>query len=495
MRLTHAIRERVGRLLSTPGEELGHWARLLRFQIDVARVCVKRLREDNAMAMSSALSFRTIFALVPVLVLALLMLNSFKAFGDRQQHVGRFLEFTGLTEIRLEWDGREASSRPDGQAVTQQVTPAAPTQRAAEPGASGDRPQPTLAEDEPPASRRRPEQVNLGELIERTIERVEKKLTIGRVGPVGALLLIWTALTLLTTIERSLNRIFGARRGRGIARSLMLYWSVVTLGPIVAAAVTWATRSAAGAVGENLAAAWIVTRAWWLVSVLVGIFLLALLYKLMPTAQVALRSALYGAAIAVPLWLVAKWGLGIYIRFVVAGGSLYGVLGLLPLMLFWLNTSWLIFLFGAELAFAAGNLKTIQDQQRVREESYEPGDLLAAAVAVAQPFEDGAGAVALGEVSSRLNLRDDLAQRLLERLAEWGMVCPVEDGARYILARAPQRISVPAVLHVHPSPGRQPPRRYGDAAMDAALTRARARMQDSLGEWTLADLIAPGDQA
>ena len=62
--------------MTAPAAELGRWARFLRFQTQLYRSCAKRLHENNVMAMSSALSFRTILALVPTLVLAFLVVNT-----------------------------------------------------------------------------------------------------------------------------------------------------------------------------------------------------------------------------------------------------------------------------------------------------------------------------------------------------------------------------------------------------------------------------------
>ena len=96
MKAVDTIRKRIEALRAAPGEELGRWARFLRFQIRLWRFCGRRLREHNAVAMSSALSFRTIFALVPVLVLALVVVKSVGGMGDRDQERYRHLPYVGI---------------------------------------------------------------------------------------------------------------------------------------------------------------------------------------------------------------------------------------------------------------------------------------------------------------------------------------------------------------------------------------------------------------
>jgi len=82
-------------------------------------------------------------------------------------------------------------------------------------------------------------------------------------------------------------------------------------------------------------------------------------YKFLPNTAVPYRTALVGAVAALPLWMVARWGFGLYIGHA-AKANVYGALGLLPVFLFWMNLSWFIFLFGAEFAYTAANLDRLE---------------------------------------------------------------------------------------------------------------------------------------
>ena len=84
--------------------------------------------------------------------------------------------------------------------------------------------------------------------------------------------------TLLTTIERSLNRIFEARRSRSIGRRLLLYWSVVTLGPLLLAGAAYAGGQAAEAVKDVAVISLLLGAVGWAGPVLTGLVLLAALY-------------------------------------------------------------------------------------------------------------------------------------------------------------------------------------------------------------------------
>jgi len=468
MRALQPFKQRIIRLLTTPGEQLGRWARFLRFQIHLWRFCLRRLREHNALAMSSALSFRTIFALVPALVLALLVLNSFEVFGDRRQGLRQFMDWSGLAQISIKRESRAAATAP------------------ATAPASGPRDDRAMR-----LTLRRNRRADLAEGIERIVSAVERKFTLGRIGPVGAIVLIWTVLTLLTTMERSLNRIFGATRTRSPGRRLLLYWSVVTLGPVFLAGAIYVAQMAAEALQDVAVLSHLLAAAAWAGPVVTGAVLLAMLYKLMPNTRVSFRAAMGGAIIAIPLWLLAKWGFSLYVRYLVGARSLYGALGLAPLFLFWVNTSWLIFLFGAELAHTAVNLSVIQAADQADKTMLEPADLLAAAIAVARPFASGQGPAGLRQVASQLKLPEESVSRLLDRLVAGGVLCPVAGGAddAFVPARPIETIPVAEALGVGASGGSIRPSRNYDDQIARAVDRARQQTADSMKGRTLAELI------
>ena len=228
MRIFDELRRRVKNLLTAPLAELGSWARLARSQITLWRYCARRLRENNVMAMSSALSFRTIFALVPLVIVAFLALKSLGVVEDSKRYLYDFLERTGMTQITYTEPGEEPATPPDAEPPA----PPAPREDGQMPGT-------------PPYDV--PDRITVAEKIVSVVEYAESRLTVGRVGPLSVVLLVWTALTLLTTMERSLNRIFEASKARGFARRTLIYWSALTLGPLViVAAVRYAEIAGGG---------------------------------------------------------------------------------------------------------------------------------------------------------------------------------------------------------------------------------------------------------
>ncbi len=462
------IRSRAQRLRTTPSDELSRWARLAGFHLNLWQFCAKRLWQNNITAMSAALSFRTIFTMIPAIVLVLLILKSVGMLEDSRSSLHEMLAKTGISQIVISEPIEDGDDAIDD-----------------DPG--GDN---TDGENES-ADRT----LNVAEEIERIVGNVESKLTVNRVGPVGVVLLIWTALTLITTLERSLNRIFGASRSRSIPRRLLMYWSVLTLGPLVLMATSYLGDRVVSAFAAAPGASFLLAIFGWMGPILVDILVVAAIYKLLPNTHVKYRAALGGAMISVPIWLVAKWGFAVYVVKLVGGGNLYGALGLLPLFLIWVNLSWLIFLFGAQVSHTAANLERMRRVERADQRSYTPVDLLAGAITVAVPYECGKGPVSAELLIDKLNLPIEAIRRLVDRLERSGVLCRVDRGTdtedHYVLAKPPSEIQLLDVVGLHAGELNG----EDDAGYDRDLAQSVSAITDAcfqpkLGKLTLADALA-----
>ncbi len=461
-KLTHYIEH----LLSAPTLELGWWAKFLRYQVQLWRFCMGRLWANNVMAMSAALSFRTIFALVPILALSFLMLRAVGALEGSKGHLRTVLATSGLDQIIVRED-----------AVGQD--------------------RPTAALDDSGSLTR---VVNVADEIERLVGRVESKLTVERVGPIGVILLVWSAMTLIATIERSLNRIFEAPQKRSFSRRIMLYWSSITLLPLLLTSASFLGRQVIEISVRTPGGSWLLSAVGWAGPFVVAVLLIAAGYEFIPNTRVSWRSALAGALVSVPLWLLAKWGFGVYVQKLVVGGNLYGALGLVPLFLVWVNVSWTILLFGAELAHTAAHLDQLQAAELARRTVLGPLDYLAAAVSVARPFHEGRGPVAIRDLEDALHLPAESIDGLLERLRRNGVICAanghVPEG--FVLARPADRIPLLEVLEMDGPPAESPGGLRYAPEVEALVAGVRDYADRALGQLSLADVLGsrwPGPPA
>jgi len=466
--------------VSIPSQLKDRAAGLLRDQFDVWRFSLLRMKEIDAPSMGAALSYRTIFALIPVLVLAFLILKSVGVLGDARGSLRYVMDYAGFRQIYLQ----DAPVDFDTQWEEWVTAP---------PGAAP--PAPAGAPAAGPAAAQKEE--NVGLRIEEVITNAEQQLTLGKLGPVGVVLLIWTSLSLMTTTEQSLNRIFEAARSRSVGRRTLLYWSAMTLGPVVLVATVYAIGQATDAVVAHVpGAGWAMAALDWAVPGLAGIVLLAALYKLMPNTFVGLWPAVGGAVFVVPIWMAAKWGFALYVKSLVAKGHLYGTLGLFPLFLLWLYVSWLVFLLGAQLAHTGMNLRRLQAMKAADRAVPGPWDLLAAALSVARLYQEGIGPVPAMRVAEDLRLPPALVQPILGQLLSAGILCPagLAPAAGYVLARPPEQTAVLDVLQAARTQGRDAAAHAFAPPVALSVAAVQGKAREALGAMTLAQALTAQDK-
>ncbi len=476
--LINRLKTRIENVFLAPGQEINYWAGLIRYQVQLWRFCGRRLRENNSMAMSAALSFRTIFALVPILVLSLMILRVVVSPEESREFIRLNLNRAGISE-KISIRSDEVGSNP-----------------VIEEHAVGDNSinseMEKQTEDNVLISSASAEMAdnNLIDEIMKLVDRVDQKLTFQRLGPIGFILLIWTAITLITTIERSLNRIYRAPQSRALVRRIMLYWSVLTLVPVIMFVTIFLEEKILNAIESVTVLSSMLRLLGWIGPIVVGVITLAALYCLLPNTRVSLRSALGGALVAYPLWLVGKWLFVLYVQYFVRTGSLYGTLGLLPIFLMWLNISWTIFLFGAELSHTASNLKRMQSAEIAARIHLSPLDSLAAALIIARPYLAGKGPVPFDHICSELDLPYDSVQNLIDRLADNRVICAVgaETRLAFVLARPAEQIPLGDVLEIN--------RNYFDQTahcnteeIQALIKRVLRQMGDTLDKLSLSAII------
>jgi len=170
----------------------------------------------------------------------------------------------------------------------------------------------------------------------------------------GTAFLLATAILLMSTIEKSLNRIWRVASQRRPVSRLVTYWAVLTLGPLLmgaslvltsylAALPLLAPEMVRGALQELVLGATPFIVAW------VGF---ALLFLVVPNRRVRWHHALVGALLSALLFELAKRGFVFYVTNFPTYERLYGALATIPLFLVWIYVSWVVVLLGASVAAA-----------------------------------------------------------------------------------------------------------------------------------------------
>jgi membrane protein len=182
--------------------------------------------------------------------------------------------------------------------------------------------------------------------------------TLGAVGGAG---LIFTAYSLLRTVERSLNDIWKVRRHRSVWERFQMLCSILVLVPtaLIASLYLSGRVSELRLLHQVQGITGLMQAAMVFVPFGLTAFSLFMLYKLMPNTSVRFKPALISAMVAAVLFELAKWGFNIYVLRVIPVSKIYGSLGLIPVLLLWIYLCWVIVLFGVELGYSIQNYREL----------------------------------------------------------------------------------------------------------------------------------------
>ena len=252
----------------------------------------------------------------------------------------------------------------------------------------------------------------------------------GRLTAIGLGFFFVTAVMLMTTIDTALNHLFRVQRRRPMLQQVLMYWAVITLGPVLIGGSLSMTSFAIGASFGWLRLS-IVGNA--LLAVLPFVFTciaLTLLYAVVPNRHVRPRDALIGGVLAGIAFEFAKRGFAIYIGRFPTYSLIYGAFATIPIFLVWLYMSWVVVLAGATLT-------AILPAYRYAEGRPIPGrefvDALLVLSMLARAQQHG-GPVRLREMSRELRIMPHRCEAVLERAARLGWAARTErDG--WVLAR------------------------------------------------------------
>ncbi len=184
-----------------------------------------------------------------------------------------------------------------------------------------------------------------------------------QVTTIGVVGLAVTSIMLLSTIENSFNFIFKVYKPRNIKTKITLYWTVITLGPILLGAA-FSLRSYLFTL-QNLMPEGIGKSMYFsqMIPSLITMLVLVMVYVLVPNKKVKISNAFVGAFIAVLLFGVLRKSFGILVIENATYKTLYGALAALPVFLIWMYLAWSVVIFGAVVTAALEEYQAIEDEK------------------------------------------------------------------------------------------------------------------------------------
>lgn len=266
----------------------------------------------------------------------------------------------------------------------------------------------------------------------------------GQLTALGSTMLVFSSVLLLATVEDVFNRIWNARRARGWARRLTLYWFVLTAGPLLVGGSIAAARALAQEASEFAG------HASWsdqVLAVFVPLSLLWLffsfLYYAVPHHPVRGRIAATAGLIVAVLFLLLQKGFGWFVATIPTYTLIYGAFATLPIFLLWLYSLWLLILSGAVAAAAFE-----ETNAEIKSMPHFPGYEALAAFTILETLwaaQKVGKTVDQEELWHAAQLPPHECERLLDALTARGWIERSEKGA-WLAAIAPQVLSPAHVL-------------------------------------------------
>lgn len=261
----------------------------------------------------------------------------------------------------------------------------------------------------------------------------------GLIAGIGIILLIWASIRVLGNIEESLNNIWSVKRARSFIRKFSDYLSIMLIGPIiflVSSSVAVYIRTEVVGLTQtvdvlNVMDPVIIFLLRLIPYVLIWL-LFTLTYMIIPNTRVNFKSAIYGAVIAGTLYQFVQV---LYIGFQIGAAkysAIYGSFAAFPLFLIWLQISWFIVLFGAELSYAFQNVPAYIFEKESGQISGFYKKILALNIAyvIIKNFESGQKPFTTKQIAQESEIPENIAREIVGDLSNSGIFSRVSKGKR-----------------------------------------------------------------
>lgn len=258
----------------------------------------------------------------------------------------------------------------------------------------------------------------------------------GVIAGFGIVLLLWSVMNLLVNIENIFNHVWEVKRGRTWIRKVTDYLTIMLIGPvflIISGGITVAIQAKIGNV--HLLGYFGVVAIKLLAYTLVA-FVFTFLYMVLPNTKVNFRAAFAAGVIAMVLFEILGWGYIKFQIGANRLNAIYGGFAALPLFLIWVQYCWYIVLFGAQLAYSYQNVDHYELEENIVNLSNRYRKVVALMVAnlVAKRFYSGEKSLNVNEIATKLDLPVKLARKTVNEFVESGIFVEVRaDGDKAIL--------------------------------------------------------------
>ncbi|MBN1796259.1 MAG: YihY/virulence factor BrkB family protein [Sedimentisphaerales bacterium] len=432
-------------------------------QLRIFLLSVRGFVEDKCKFRASALTFFTLLSIVPVIAM---MFGIAKGFGLQDKVEAQLRQMVQAQTV----EQTEAGTEPNEPVWTVQA-------------------QPEQADPNVPAQTQPFDQ---GQVVEKIITFSKSLLDEakgGVVAGIGVVFLFWSIVKLLSNIEKSFNDIWGVKIPRSIGRRFSDYLSLILICPILLVISSSLTVIISGKIDEIIKQYEFFSFLGPFVEFLIKLVpyfmvwvVFTFLFVFMPNTKVRLRSGIFAGIIAGTIFQLVQW---LYITFqigVARYGAIYGSFAALPLFLLWLQISWLVVLFGAELSFAHQNVETYEFEPDSLLASYSFKKLISLVIthSIIRNFCEGEAPLDAEDISHKLEIPIRLVRLAFFELVESGILSEVKKNGGKDVAYQPAvdvgKLSVEYIVTQL--------EKRGKSDIPIEKTEALEKLSDSLSSFT-----------
>ena len=423
--------------LHTAGQS-SKWRRFAHFWVLVGRSFAR----NRCPVRASALAYATLLALIPMLAVVVSITSSLL----KQEGEDRIDQFIGQLVASVTMPATVSTNLQSGT-----IGQPGETTPAAEPSSAGVTSESSglaeLARDQRAVAARKS--------IARYIHDFIQNTRSGALGVTGSVLLIFAAISMLSRVETTFNDIWGVARGRSWFMRIVLYWGVISLAPILlVVALGLATGPHLAGTKQFLATLPFVGNflfrfGFQFLPILLLCLAFGAFYMLMPNARVQWQAALVGGLVGGLLFHLNNAVSVLYVSRVVSNSKIYGSLGLVPVFMIGLYFSWLILLFGAQVAYAFQNRASYVEEKQVELINQRGREFIALRLMtlVGECYAQGTPAPGVVEMSEALGVPSRLSRQILQTLAAARLVAETAGPeAAYLPARPMESITCHDIL-------------------------------------------------
>ncbi len=313
-----------------------------------------------------------------------------------------------------------------------------------------------------------------------------------RLTAIGGSFLVITVLLLILSVDKALNEIWRVTKPRGIGQRLLVYWALLTLGPLMTGASLWATallaRESFGVIAQIPELLEFTLKVSPFFVSAAGF---AALFVIVPNTKVTPRDAIIGGLLVAALLEIMKLGFAYYVSQVSTYTMIYGAFAALPVFLIWVYLSWLSVLFGAIVAANLPYFRHVR-ARGLNQSNDAFNEALSILRLLDQSRTQSTSGLSIRSLSETLELTEDQIDKTLASLQDLGWVAQAQVRKRevWVLVCNPSTTSVnPLIKRLLVN--RSPLKLEENPALKQALLVYLKDNQDSI----LADVLLQNDKS